>query len=489
MKTMYRHYLVLPIAAKAALWFTFGNFILKGIGLFSVPLFTRLLPTDEYGYLMVMLTSQQIILILATWEMPIGAYMRGLFKFKDSIREYTTATLALIQILTTICFLFLWLLEDMVSSKLGLGGASLKSLFVYLLFYPAYQCWMVRQRVNDCYKYVVAMSIIWGVASVVIPLGAISWIGCTAEVKYVSTLLAGTGIAVFFYGPYFRPAFFRAKWEQVLQYWGFSFRFQGPAVLHSLSYLILSQADRIMIGGMIGATEAAYYCVAYTLSQAFSLFQASILQALLPWQYKQLEEKCYEKIKAVNNNLQYFIIGGILLFELSVPDVLYVLFPHDYYEAVWCIPPISASLYFLFLYSLFVNVEEYFEKTHYVMYISLFCSAFNIAANYLLMPWLGYLVCAYTTLISYVMFAVGHFFFTRRVVEQYIGAPMEILFNGRALFLQSATAVILSFLILWLYSFPLFRYSIIVMTIVGGYLYRNKVKSLWKKYIRERGRI
>lgn len=39
----------MSIASKAALWFTICGFVQKGISFITVPIFTRLLTTEQYG--------------------------------------------------------------------------------------------------------------------------------------------------------------------------------------------------------------------------------------------------------------------------------------------------------------------------------------------------------------------------------------------------------------------------------------------------------
>ena len=42
-------YRSLSVQAKAALWFTICSFLQKGISFITVPIFTRLMSTEEYG--------------------------------------------------------------------------------------------------------------------------------------------------------------------------------------------------------------------------------------------------------------------------------------------------------------------------------------------------------------------------------------------------------------------------------------------------------
>ena len=88
-------YHALSPAAKAAIWFTVCNFLIKGLSFFTGPLFTRLLPETEYGKLSIFASYEQLVIIFATWELYSGAYQRGLFKYKDHTSLFTESILLL----------------------------------------------------------------------------------------------------------------------------------------------------------------------------------------------------------------------------------------------------------------------------------------------------------------------------------------------------------------------------------------------------------
>ena len=85
LKSISAKYSSLSRPARTALWFLICNMLLKGISFFSTPLFARLLPDEEYGQLTLFASYQQIVLIFATWEIFIGAYQKGIFKYKENI--------------------------------------------------------------------------------------------------------------------------------------------------------------------------------------------------------------------------------------------------------------------------------------------------------------------------------------------------------------------------------------------------------------------
>lgn len=476
-------YLSLSLPARAAIWFTICNFILRGISFITGPIFTRLLPSDEYGKYAIFLSYEQIILIFATWEIQLGAYQKGIFKYKNDIRGYTSSTQLLVNIITLICFSLIFVFKDIFFKITGLGISVTLLMFIYLMLRPAYDCWLARKRKAYEYKAVVFITLLYSIVNVVVPMGAILVINRTANVKIETTLICSSLICIVFY---LRNANYveTIKNKNLLNYWKYSIAFEGPLVLHSLSYLILSQADRIMINNMIGSSEAAFYSVAYSIASVVSLFQISINQSLTPWRYQMLEEKKYSSIKEVTNGLLIMMGTLIIAFILVVPEGMKVLFTKEYYEAIWCIPPISVGIFFMFLYSIYVNIEEYYEKTKYVVIVSVACGLVNIILNYICICKFGYVACAYTTLFSYILFAVGHHFFMAKTLKE-VGVKENVV-DSKNVYLISLVMVVLSVIITMLYDHIFIRYGLLIFIIVFGILKRNKIKELFMRMRRKK---
>ena len=186
-----------------------------------------------------------------------------------------------------------------------------------------------------------------------------------------------------------------------------------------------------------------------------------------------LEDRNYAPIKKVTNSLIMVFCIITVLFILVVPEMMKVLFTTDYYEAVWCIPPISVGVYFIFLYSIFVNIEEFFEKTKYVVYVSVSCGIINIILNYYCIGIFGYVACAYTTMFSYILFAIGHYVFMKKIIKQK-GITEEIV-DGRTVLKISFIVVVASFIITFLYSYVLLRYIILFVIVAVLFLNRKKI--------------
>ena len=472
-------YQALSLPIKATIWFTACNFIIKGIGFFTGPIFTRLLPEEEYGVLSVFLSYEQLMLILATWEIHLGAYQKGIFKYKENVDFFTTTTQALSNILTILFFFVIFLFYNVVKKYTEMSFCILLLIFVNLLLCPAYYCWLARKRKAYEYKKAVAVTLLFSVINVLIPMMALLLFERTAVVKFGITLISSSVICSVLY---FRHANYwdiPKRWNETKTYWKYCIRFEGPLVLHSLSFLILSQADRVMIKEMVGSSQAAFYSVAYSIASVVTIFQSSINTSLAPWRFQMLEEKKYDSVRVVTTSLVMPFAALILMFILVAPEVIALLFPMTYYEAIWCIPPVSTSVFFMFLYTIFVNIEEYYEKTKYVVIVSVSCGLINIILNYICINAFGYVAAGYTTLISYALFSIGHFYFMKKTLANESIDSKNVV-DGRAILIISLSLIVLSVVITLLYEQILLRYLMLIIVATTTFCFRKKIVEIIK---------
>ena len=468
---LFQKYRTLPIAAKSTIWFTICNFLIAGMGFITAPIFTRLISPEEYGVLTLFVSYEQLIIILATWELYLGAYQKGLFKFCNDQRNFTVSTLSLINIITIICFILVFIFHKAISEFTQMTSSTLGLLFLYLMLIPAYQCWIVRKRTAYDYGHAVPVTLIYAALNILIPFLAVVYIGATATVKFNATLLISSVIAVVFYLGNLPLRNLSLSITKIQ--WSFLLVFQAPLVLHALSYLVLGQADRVMIGKMVGSSQAAYYGVAYTLASAVTILQTSLNQALTPWRFQKLQECRYDIIRTSTEALLILMGGLILLFVLIAPEIMQILFTVDYYEAVWCIPPVSTGVYFMFLYSVFVNIESFYEQTKYIMYVSLLCGLLSIGANFVFIPLFGYISCGYTTLFSYILFAVFHYLCMQRICRREV--PNVHIFSTTHIITISMIVVLLSLLFTLMYPIVWLRYLTALLLCIISYTKREYI--------------
>jgi O-antigen/teichoic acid export membrane protein len=327
-------------------------------------------------------------------------------------------------------------------------------LFTQCLFNPAFNFWAARQRFEYKYKALIVITLC---ISILTPIFGIIFIQLTqykGEAIVIGTVFAQLLFFLFFY----IYNFIKGKQFFNGTYWNFALRFNIPLIPHYLAGIVLGQADRIMIDRIVGRKEAGIYSLVYSLSQAMHIATNGVSASLVPWTYQKIKAQQYINIRKTSNTLVVFLACSILAFIAIAPEIVHIIATPDYYDAIWIIPSVVTSVYFTFLYALFANVEFYFEKTSFIMIASAIAAGINIVLNFIFIPRYGYFAAGYTTLVCYIIFAITHYLFMKKVCRE---ANITKIYDIRFIFIVSLGLIILSFVFMLLYKVLIIRYGII----------------------------
>lgn len=480
MNKLLEKYRKIPIPLKASIWFIFCNILLKGISFFTAPMFARLLSTEEYGKLSIFASYEQIIIIFATWEVGLSPFQRGIFKFKENIRTFRSVIIFFSMLTSLIVTVIILCFGAEIVKFTEMPIWLLLVLLLYTFVYTAYVSWMTENKLNYNYRHVSIMTISMAIIQILCSMTAVTKIKATAEIKLLFTLLPAIIVSSILFFKRFKPLQIIRNGSVAKEQLRFLLVFTWPLVIHSLSYLVLGQADRIMIGKMVSNSAAGLYSVSYTIASVVIIVQSGVLQVLSPWIYHQMDRKSFDVIRKKILSILFLVSALYILFMLIAPDVIICMYPEYYWEGIWCIPPISMGVYFMFMYSLFVAIEECLDQTKYVALVSITCALINLLLNYLGIKLFGYIACAYTTLFCYILFAVGHYYFMSKILKQkYNDAKV---YDGRLFFVVSLIMLVIMVGITFSYSNRIIRYSLAVIMIIFGIANKKKILSILSQF-------
>lgn len=472
----------IPIQMKASLWFVLSTVLLKGISFITVPIFTRIMDTDQYGIYSVYLTWCEIFTIIGTFGFESCAYMSVLTKFEGKDRDEAEASLLELSfLLTTVLLIVFTFFGKTISTLVGLPQNILMLMCVQIYFVPAVNFWSVKNRFQYKYKSLVFVSVSMAILNAVLGVLFITnfFMQDQALGRVISIVLVQAG-----YGVALSKLLLKGKNIRFsTKYWKWAMQLHIPLLPHTLSLKVLAGADKIMINTMISATATALYSVSYSVAVVVNLIKTSIIDAIRPWMYTCLRDNKTENVKNVMNGLLVFVSALTLVFVAFAPEVIRIVAPESYYEAIYCMPPVMISSFFTFLYSTFSIIEMYFEETKKVMVASIAAALLNVVLNALLIPVYGYIAAAFTTLICYIFLAVFHYFMAKKVLKQH-GMPME-LFDGKTILVISFSLLFFLIAFEYLYTKTIIRYIavgivLILMIIKRTYFY-NLLKTIKKK--------
>ena len=462
---------------KASLWFLICGFLQKGISMITTPVFTRVMTEAEYGRFSTYNSWLGIIQIIVSLNLAAGVYTRGLVKNEEDQDCFSSSMLGL----STTCIL-IWsvlyaLMHKWVNHWLGLNTVLMVAMFFEIWSHAAYQFWSNRERVNYRYKRLVVLTLSYVILR---PLLAVLCIYQTdtahqVEARVIATTLVNVVLFTALYIAISRKGkkFFSKK------YWGYALKFNLPLVPHYLSQVVLNQSDRLMINHIWGPVETAYYSVAYTLAMVLQILNNSISATMNPWIYKSIKHNEAHKIGKVS----YAVLGLIALLNLAVilaaPELLHILAPDSYMAAIWVVPPVTASVYFMFLYNLFATFEYYYEKTHYVTVATIVGAVLNIGLNAVFIPKFGFIAAGYTTLACYILYAFAHYFFMRKVQKKFMDGVK--IYDVRIIRALGISLLVGAAGVMVLYTKPVSRYALLAVLLVLAIWKRKFIMDLLKK--------
>ena len=465
-------YQSLPIQVKASFWFLICSFLQHGIAVITTPIFTRLMSTADYGQFGVFNSWYEIISIIVGFSLTAGIHVQGLVKFDTDRRVFSSSlqglSVTLIFIWCTVYFVF----KDFWNQLFSLSTIQMVCMFVIIWSTAVFGFWANEQRTRYAYRMLVIVTIIYSLISPVLQIMLVLHLEdkCTARIIgwAVSCLVI------------FSWMFFQQLWQGKVffseKYWRYALTFNLLLIPHYLSQKVLNCADRIMIQRMIGDSEAGIYNLAYSLALVMAVFNHSLMQALSPWIYQKIKDKQETDIASIAYYTMILIAGVNLLLILLAPEVVAFFAPKEYYDAIWVIPPVAMSVFFMYVYDFYAKFAFYYEKTAEIMIASISGAVLNMIMNYFFIGKYGYIAAGYTTLLCYMIYAGAHYLFMRKVCRDCCAGryPLET----KKIVLITVPFLILGFLFMLIYRLVIIRCVIIGIGIIAVYFYRQKTLQM-----------
>lgn len=485
MRTIFNIYRKQSVRVKAGFWFVIVATLQKAFSLITVPVFTRIMSVNQYGIYSAYLSWLSLMKVFFTLNLESGAYSNVLGKENDiNIKnEMTISFCNLCFVIISIGLCIYLLFQNTICQWMNLSSDIVLLMFFGLYSYPIITYWTFQQRFNYKYKVLIIMTVIEMALNVVTGIVLVCHAEETlqANKRILSTVVIDSIIAIILYIYYIG----KTRKIFVIKDWLITLRFQVPLLPHFLAMNILFVSDRIMIQKMIGNRESAVYSISSNAAQIMIMIKACIVDAIRPWIYEKLNNKDTKCISSIMLTISIFLICFAGLFSLFAPEIVMILSTKEYYQAVYVIPPVAMSSLFTFLYNVFCVIETYYSKTISIAISSIMAATLNIILNCLLIPRFGFIVAGYTTLISYFLLCLFHYYTICRLQNE--GVLYRKTFNILHLFYITVIGFCIIVGVQFIYNYPLLRYAIIISVFVFAFvfrkaLYKYVLKSLKKEF-------
>jgi O-antigen/teichoic acid export membrane protein len=381
---------------KASTAYLFGSLFSKGMAFFTVPIFTRLLSTSDYGIVTTYNSWIAILAMVVGFALHTGIRI-AFVDYKDEMKDFmattTTFTLLCGGVLSAVVLIVSNFIATNISSTLiilclfqSISSALIEDYSMYL---------MMQYR----YKFRTVLMVLPNFITVIISVIIIKFV--LTDHLYLGRIIPTALIIILFGLMICILVISKSRCLFNKEYLKYALSFSLPLILHGIALNILSQSDRTMITWLADSSQTGIYSLIYNFSMIATVITTSLEGIWVPWFYKQIQEKNSKDINTIAkdyiNLMTYCLIGVIMI----GPEVVKILAASSYWDGIKIIPPVVISNLIIFAYTLYVNIEHYHKKTKGITVYTVVAAITNIILNYLWIPKFGYIAAAFTTLISY----------------------------------------------------------------------------------------
>lgn len=454
-------------AKKAGIWYTVANLILKGCVFLSLPFFTRLLSTKDFGIYNTYIayeTLVQAVLGLGLY----GTVKNAKLDFNDEYRKYVSSVFFLSIVWFILVLSFCNIFYPFYSSYLSFSRLIINCLLFqsfggyFIHFYGTYL------NVEFKYKSFVIISFINTVGSIILSILLIIYV--FPNERYLGRIFGSALFPVlitFFLGFYILVRF-RTLFNK--KYWKFALVIGLPLIIHVISQSLLSQFDRIMISNMVGNSESGIYSYMYTLCSVTYIIALSMDNAWTPWVFYKIKDREEKSVKIASKKyIQLFTILSIG-FMIMVPEVAKIMASPSYWKGIDLAIPLIISNYLIFMYFLPVSVEYYHKKTLFISIGTFFASLINVVLNTFAIRLYGYKAAAFTTLVAYFILFIFHSIVASKYNYSKIYDIKTMLSNFAALILVGIVFHLTSAIPLLNFCI---RYCLLIIIIIYLFIHKN----------------
>lgn len=404
---------------KASLCYLIGNFFNKGLAFLTIPIFTRLLSTTDYGIINTYSSWAGILSMIVGFAMHMS--IRNAFvDYKDDTDSYLS-TIIKFTLLSSLGFMLIFY----AVVKIFRINISLSLVFICLFHSVAssiiedVSCYFMMK-----YNYIkrTILMILPNLISVCVAIFLISYI-LKKDLylgKIIPEALTIIIFAIILSICYTKKGFNTAYIKHAL-------KISVPLILHGAALNILSNSDRIMITWLADASQAGIYSLVYSLGMVTYAITVSIDGIWIPWFTNKMKEKSYDEINYITKDYIKLITYIMCVLIIVSPEILKILASKSYWEGIKLIPIIIVANFLFFAYNIYSNLEHYYKKSNQITALTILAAVLNLVLNYIFIPKFGYVAAAFTTAISYFVIFILHSIYSKTLNSNVFSIKMFVL--------------------------------------------------------------
>lgn len=243
--------------------------------------------------------------------------------------------------------------------------------------------------------------------------------------------------------------------------------FGAPLIPALVADMVLSMADRYFINYYADSAQVGLYSLGYRIAAMITVVISKPFKiAWPPYMFRVAKQENAKEIYKIV--LVYFVFAAVwfgLALSVISREILVVLTTPQYYDAYTIVPLIVLSYVLFGMVSILIAGIHITKKTKYGAIFTIVSASVNTVLNFLLIPSMGMMGAAISTIISYIVLNAGIFRYSQKLypIKHEFGRMGKLFFLGAALYFVSlitlyldSIVIIIILKVILILSFPVF---------------------------------
>lgn len=374
-----------------------GTLSTKILTFLLLPLYTNILNPDDYGLIDVLMTMSSLIIPFVTLEMNSGVF-RFLIGFEDG-ENYSYKKIVSTGVAIETMGLIITLLISLVVN-LFFNIPHFMAIVVYIVSLSASKLILDLTRgFSDIVAYSIANLIItlFSLCLNIVFILVFKW---GAVSILIATAIGNFSGSVFLF---FKERLYKyiGKCQINKDIGKKMLKYTLPLILNTVSWWIVSAADRIIILGCIGATANGIYAAAHKIPSIYTTLFAVFCLAWTESVARNESDKIFVK-RTVEISVKIMIY--MLLGIISCSSLFFnILIGDEYSSCYWHILILLIAIFFSSLSSLYGGIFSGKMDSKTIAYTTIIGAVINIIVNLGLVNYIGLYAASISTTISYIV--------------------------------------------------------------------------------------
>lgn len=405
---------------RNALIYLIGTCIEKGVPFLLVPVYTRIMPIEEYG------KYGAYVAFLGILALGIGLKPEGyLIKCCNENKEqrlhniiiacFMLVPLTLI-VLAPVSYLFTQLFFDGTETKplevflLSITASTLIALQVIpesLLQVKGKAFWLVNARIVSTFS------------AALLSILLLIFVDTSWHSRALAEIFSSF-LALLMVGGVLKENRGLINWREIKREVTHAVVFLFPLLGHVTAFAFMNIGDRLIIQKLADIEDVGRYTAAYTLGMIIGVLHEGLLRAWSPYFFANVTSSRENELRVFKHASIYavasLLVGGIM--GVVFANIYQWILPSDYRQIGFVIFVVSIAYSLEGARKVFCSYLYLANKTKLIAVVSIICAFLNVFLNILMIPMYGIDGAALATLISFSLMMTATLYYGIRERKQ-----------------------------------------------------------------------